>query len=165
MRPATILPVVQCDLRCITAACRIWIYEGSFQGRTGDGGTIALRPIICIIEDDEAVRESLRLMLELHGYYVEEFEDGERFLARERFDNVLCIILDLNLPGENGLRILSRLRAHAVATPTFIVTGRADAGVRREAKRLDALALFEKPLPARELLAAVATIGNMPAHS
>ena len=123
-----------------------------------------MKPTICIIEDDTAVRESLRLMLELHGYDVEEFEDGTRFLARESFDDVLCILLDLNLPGENGLQILSRLRTRAVTTPTFIVTGRADAGVRKEAKRLEALALFEKPLPARELLAAVATIGNMPAH-
>ena len=134
------------------------------QGWTGSGGTIELKPIICIIEDDAAVRESLRLMLELHGYCVEEFEDGARFLARLRFDNVLCIILDLNLPGENGLQILSRLRAQAVATPTFIVTGRADAGIRKEAKRLEALALFEKPLPARELLAAIETIGNVPAN-
>jgi FixJ family two-component response regulator len=124
-----------------------------------------LQPTICIIEDDLAVRESQRLMLELHGYRVEEFEDGARFLARGRFDNVLCIILDVNLPGESGLQILSRLRAQAITTPTFIVTGRADAGVRREAKRLEASALFEKPLPARELLAAVATIGNTPAHS
>lgn len=124
-----------------------------------------MKPTICIIEDDAAVRESLRLMLELHGYHVEEFEDGSQFLTRGRFDNVLCIILDLNLPGENGLQILSRLRAQAIATPTFIVTGRADAGVRKEAMRLEALALFEKPLPARELLAAVETIGNMPANS
>jgi len=123
-----------------------------------------LKPIICIIEDDAAVRESLRLMLELHDYRVEEFEDGARFLARLRFDNVLCIILDLNLPGENGLQILSRLRAHAVATPTFIVTGRADAGIRKEAQRLEARALFEKPLPARELLAAIETIGSVPAN-
>jgi two-component system response regulator FixJ len=124
-----------------------------------------LKPTICIIEDDLAVRESQRLMLELHGYRVEEFEDGVQFLARGHFENVLCIILDVNLPGESGLQILSRLRSWAVATPTFIVTGRADAGVRKEAKRLDVLALFEKPLPARELLAAVETIGNAPANS
>ncbi len=124
-----------------------------------------MKPTICIIEDDLAVRESQRLMLELHGYCVEEFEDGARFLARGCFDNVLCIILDVNLPGESGLQILSRLRARAIATPTFIVTGRADAGVRREAKRLEVLALFEKPLPARELLAAVEMIGAAPANS
>ena len=121
-----------------------------------------MKPIICIIEDDAAVRESLRLMLELHSYRVEEFEDGAGFLGREHFDDILCILLDLNLPGENGLQILSRLRAQAVATPTFIITGRADAGIRKEATRLEALALFEKPLPARELLAAVESIGNAP---
>ncbi len=132
--------------------------------RGKSSGTIALKPIICIIEDDAAVRESLRMMLELHGYGVEEFEDGAQFLARGRFDDPLCIILDLNLPGENGLKILARLRAQVIATPTFIVTGRADAGVRKEAKRLEALAVFEKPLPARELLAAVETIGNAPAN-
>src|SRR5665213_3487414 len=103
-------------------------------------------------------------MLELHGYCVEEFEDGARFLARARFDDLLCIILDLNLPGESGLQILSRLRARANTTPAFIVTGRADASVRREAMRLDALALFEKPLPARDLLAAIRSIGSVSAN-
>jgi two-component system response regulator TctD len=121
---------------------------------------MALEPLICIIEDEAAVRESQRLMLEQHGYHVEEFEDGAQFLARGCFDDILCIILDLNLPGEDGLQVLSRARAQAVATPTLIVTGRADASARREAQRLDALAVFQKPLPARELLSAIRAIEN-----
>lgn len=133
------------------------------EGWKGSSGTTAVNGTICIIEDDAAVRESLRMMLELHGYRVEAFEDGGQFLARRHFDNVLCLILDLNLPGEHGLKILARLRAAAVATPTFIVTGRADAGIRKEAARLEARALFEKPLPGPDLLAAIATIGAAPA--
>lgn len=120
-----------------------------------------LKRIICIIEDDAAVRESLQLVLELQGYCVEEFEDGAQFRVRGDFGDVLCIILDLSLPGENGLQILSRLRAELVTTPALIVTGRADAGARKEAQRLDALALFEKPLPARELFAAIRSIEGM----
>ena len=122
-----------------------------------------MKRIICIIEDDAAVRESLQLILELQGYCVEEFEDGAQFRLRSDFGDVLCIILDLGLPGESGLQILARLRASAVATPALIVTGRANAGIRREAQRLDALALFEKPLPARELFAAIRSIEGLPA--
>jgi FixJ family two-component response regulator len=80
--------------------------------------------------------------------------------VRGHFGDVLCIILDLNLPGENGMQILSRLRASEVTTPALIVTGRADARIRKEAQRLDAMALFEKPLLACELFAAIESIGN-----
>jgi FixJ family two-component response regulator len=119
---------------------------------------MALAPLICIMEDDAAVRDSLRLMLELHGYDVEEFADRSEFLTRKRFDDVSCLILDLNLPGESGLQILARLRAQGLGVPAFIMTGRADSSARREAQRLGAFALFEKPLAPRELLAAIDTI-------
>jgi two-component system response regulator FixJ len=114
-----------------------------------------LKRIICIVEDDTAVRESLRLVLELRGYDVEEFEDGVTFLARGNFEDILCFIFDLNLPGESGLQVLAQLRSRGNNTPAFIVTGRASSLIRKEAERLQALALFEKPLPARELLAVV----------
>jgi FixJ family two-component response regulator len=123
---------------------------------------MACKPLICIVEDEAAVRESLRLILELEGYCVEDFEEGIEFWARGRFDDALCIILDLNLPGEDGLQILSRLRANAVATPVLIVTGRADASARREAQRLNALGVFQKPLPVSVLLSAISSIENRP---
>lgn len=118
------------------------------------------KPLVCIVEDEAAVRESLRMVLELHGYCVEDFEEGIKFRARGRFDDVLCIILDLNLPGENGMQILAQLRANAVATPVLIVTGQADASCRREAQRLDALGVFQKPVPVRELLSTIRSIEN-----
>ena len=124
-----------------------------------------MKHTICIIEDDEAVRESLRLLLELRGFCVEEYDEGSKLLSRPRFDDLHCIILDLNLPGENGLQILSRLRAGGVTTPAFIVTGRADAFLRQEARRLNAIGVFEKPLTGRELLAAIAASSSPPSAS
>ena len=121
---------------------------------------MTFKPPICIIDDEAAVRESMRLILELHGYSVEDFEEGIAFRARKHFDDILCIILDLNLPGENGLELLSRLRDNAVATPVLIITGRADASARKEAERLNAMAVFQKPLPVSDLLSAIKLIEN-----
>lgn len=86
-------------------------------------------------------------------------------MARGRFDDCLCIISDLHLPGENGLQILSGLRAAAIATPVFLITGRAGLRVREEARRLGSLAVYEKPVSARELVTAIAAIGDLPASS
>jgi len=117
-----------------------------------------LKPIICIVEDDTAVRESLKLVLEVNGYSVEEFETGHSLLARGDFARLACIIMDVNLPGESGLQTLERLRNQSVTTPVFIVTARADDSIRRESKRLEAAAFFEKPVPARALLEAIGGI-------
>ena len=117
-----------------------------------------MKPIICIVEDDTAVRESLKLVLEVNGYGVEEFETGHALLTRGDFARLACIVMDVNLPGESGLQTLERLRNQAVTTPVFIVTARADDSVRRESKRLNAAAFFEKPVPARALLEAIVGI-------
>jgi two-component system response regulator FixJ len=117
-----------------------------------------LKPIICIVEDDIAVRESLKLVLEVSGYSVEEFETGRELLARGDFAHLACIVLDVHLPGESGLQTLERLRNQSVTTPVFIVTARANDSIRRESKRLNAAAFFEKPVPARTLLDAISGI-------
>jgi two-component system response regulator FixJ len=117
-----------------------------------------LKPIICIVEDDIAVRESLKLVLEVSGYSVEEFETGHELLARGDFAYLACIVMDVNLPGESGLQTLERLRNQSVTTPVFIVTARADDSIRRESKRLNAAAFFEKPVLARALLEAIGGI-------
>jgi len=117
-----------------------------------------MRRKICIIEDDAAVRESLKLVLEINGYAVEEFETGGAFLTRGDFTQLACIVMDVHMTGETGLQTLKRLRNQSIKIPVFLVTGRIDDSVRRDAARLNANSVFEKPVPARILLDAIKAI-------
>lgn len=117
-----------------------------------------MRRKICIVEDDAAVRESLKLVLEVNGYIVEDFETGSAFLKQGDFTRIACIVMDVYLPGGSGLQTLKRLRNQFVTTPVFLVTGRIDDSVRREAIRLNATGIFEKPLSPRTLIDAIKTI-------
>ena len=112
--------------------------------------------LIAIVEDDAAVRESLRLVFELHGFSVAEFETGEAFLAAFAVASPKCVVMDVHLPGANGLRTLERFRAARHDCPVFVVTARPDDAIRLEARRLGATALYEKPVSARDLVGAIA---------
>lgn len=114
--------------------------------------------MIYLVEDDEDVRESLRVLLEISGYSVEEFESGADLLTHGDISQAACIIMDVNLPGESGLQILARLRRQSVTTPVFVVTGRPTNFAREESKRLNAAGFFEKPVPGHVLLEALGAI-------
>ena len=112
--------------------------------------------LIHIVEDDEAIRDSLKLLLETRGYKVEAFGSGAEFFSDG--DPVLCqcLILDVNLPGESGFEVLDRLRQNGFTTPAIFVSGRATPATRAQATRARAIAFFDKPVPPAELLGAIA---------
>jgi two-component system response regulator FixJ len=93
-----------------------------------------MKPTIFIVEDDPAVRESLKLILEMKGCVVEESEDGGSLLSRGRYSDLACVIMDINLPGENGLQILKWLRDRAIGVSVLIMSARSDERLRHEAK-------------------------------
>lgn len=115
--------------------------------------------VVSIVEDDTAVRQSLRLVLELNGYDVAEFESGAELLASADLERTRCIVMDVQLPGETGLKTMERLRQRAIETPVVVVSARPTEAVRREAGRLNALAFFEKPVPVGALLETIGDIG------
>lgn len=113
-------------------------------------------PLIHIVEDDLAIRESLKLLLETRGYAVDAFESGEELLARGDLRLCACMILDVNLPGDNGFEVVAKLRRQGAATPAIFMSGRADAAMRVRAQQANAVAFFDKPVPPAELLATLA---------
>jgi two-component system response regulator FixJ len=121
---------------------------------------LEMKPTIFIVEDDPAVRESLKLILEMKGYVVEESEDGGSLLSRGRYSDLACVIMDINLPGENGLQILKRLRDRAIGVSVLIMSARSDERLRHEAKALAAAAFLEKPVHPRALLAELSSMRN-----
>jgi two-component system, LuxR family, response regulator FixJ len=110
---------------------------------------------ISIVEDDVAVRQSLRLVFELNGFTVAEFETGEAFLDAQRGNPSDCVVMDVHLPGADGLRTLERFRAAGHRAPVFMMTARPNDAIRIAARRLGAAGFFEKPVSARDLVDAI----------
>ena len=118
--------------------------------------------LIHIVEDDAAVRDSLELFLESHGFDVETFGSGRELLDAAP-SRCSCLILDVNLPGETGFELLERLRRSGQRAPAIFMSGRPGPDTRTRATRANAVAFFDKPVPPKELLAAVkSATGHMP---
>src|ERR1700754_4403917 len=84
---------------------------------------------ICIVDDDEAVRDSLSMLLESGGLTTRSYESADAFLeAGLEVDaqDMACLILDLHMPGTSGLELLRTLRQRGVSRPVFVVSGRRD---------------------------------------
>ena len=117
--------------------------------------TKATGTLVFIVDDDDAVRDSLRLLLETHGLIVHDFRSTAEFDAADRAHPRACLILDLHLPVMSGLDYLASLGKSGPGLPVIMVSGRADAASRERALRLGAVAFLEKPVDDRQLLSAI----------
>lgn len=108
-----------------------------------------------IVEDDPSVRDALGLLLGLHGHPVVLFADAESFLAAYRPGWRGCLLLDIRMPGLDGLALQKRLRELGCRMPAIVMTGHGDVESAREAFRAEAVDFLEKPLDHQRLLAAI----------
>ena len=112
---------------------------------------------VFIVDDDEAVRDSLSLLLELKGHRTETFASAEDFLAAWRPECGGCLVLDIRMPGMSGLALQKRLAEMAVRLPVILVSAHGDIAATRDAFKAGAVDFIEKPIDDRALLAAVHT--------
>ena len=110
------------------------------------------QPIIALIDDDEAMREALRDLLESAGLRGLPFSSAELFLADPRHADASCIVLDVHLPGISGLSLHRRLVEAGIGVPVLFLTSVDDPQARERALRLGAKAYFLKPVDSAELL-------------
>jgi DNA-binding response OmpR family regulator len=113
---------------------------------------------ILVIEDDPAIRRGILQSLRFNGYETLEAEDdriGLELALTERFD---LILLDLNLPGGDGLEILKQVRERSVAVPVIILTARGDEGDRVKGLKHGADDYVVKPFSVMELLARIEAV-------
>ena len=108
-----------------------------------------------IVDDDEAVRDSLKLLLESHGFEVEAYASTHEFLMAYRSRPCCCLILDQNLVDTTGLEFLSSAEWSELQIPVILMTGKGTEALRSAALRAGASAYFEKPLTGSEFLSAV----------
>jgi FixJ family two-component response regulator len=123
-----------------------------------------LRPTIILVDDDPAVRASLAFSLGLEGFGVEAFASAEALLER-RAANPLppgaCLVLDLRLPGMDGLALLELLRVDGAGQPAVIITSNPARGLGDRIAAAGAL-LIEKPLLCDALTAAIRSLLHIP---
>ena len=106
--------------------------------------------MVDIIDDDDAVRDSTRALLESYGYEVRDHASAEIFL-REAGLKIDCLVVDQHMPGMTGLDLLEHLRAQGNQTPALMMTGRSDSTLEPRAARIG-VTLLHKPVPEDELV-------------
>jgi two-component system response regulator FixJ len=110
-----------------------------------------------VVDDEAPVRRSLALLLGAEGYAVETFEGGEAFLDAAGAGLAFgCVLLDLRMPGLDGLSVQRVLAERKLAHPVILVTAHGDVPVAVQAMKAGACDFIEKPYTAEEMLRAVA---------
>ena len=110
---------------------------------------------ICIIDDDDAVRESLRLLLFVNGYQCQPFESADAFLAYDGPDKFEAILLDLRMPGTDGLELQQILLKRNYRTPIIFISGHGDIPDAVAAIQKGASDFLTKPFEEDDLLAKI----------
>ena len=110
---------------------------------------------VFIVDDDSSVRDSLGLLLGLRGYRTSLFADAASFLTALRADWQGCLIVDIRMPGMNGLELQRELQERGCALPVVVISGHGDVSSAREAFRADAIDFLEKPLDEGKLIQAI----------
>lgn len=110
---------------------------------------------VYIVDDDAAVRDALGLLLGLRGHRTAFFADAASFLDAYRSDWRGCLLIDLRMPGTDGLTLQRRLQETGCRVPVIIITGHGDVASTREAFRANAVDFLEKPLDEERLMQAI----------
>lgn len=100
---------------------------------------------IYVVDDDEAVRDSLGALLEARGYEVRGYPSAEDFLRDHRPNLRGCLLVDLQMPGMDGLALVERLKAAGSKLPVVVVTGHGDVPLAVKAMKVGAVDFLQKP--------------------
>jgi two-component system response regulator FixJ len=116
---------------------------------------MAAEPTVFVVDDDPAIRDSLVVLLEAQGIPAMCFETGSAFLARIGPADRGCALIDVRMPGMDGLEVQQHLVRSKIALPVIIMTGHAEVPIAVKAMKAGALDFIEKPFEFDELLAAI----------
>jgi FixJ family two-component response regulator len=112
-------------------------------------------PTVFVIDDDELVRAAIQGLLKSVGLQAQTFETTQRFLSSQRPDGPSCLILDVNLPGVNGLDFQRQLTDSGVRIPIIFITGYGDIPMTVKAMKSGAVEFLSKPFQDDDLLNAI----------
>lgn len=109
---------------------------------------------VYLVDDDEAIRRSAGFMLKTSGFDVKSFTSGVEFLKEKEIDPG-CILLDVRMPGMDGIQVQQELRDRGSTIPVIVMTGHGDVNVAVQAMKAGAVDFIEKPFEKAALLAAL----------
>jgi len=112
-------------------------------------------PTVFVVDDDISVRESLEFLIQDEGWHVETFTSAEEFMNRPRAFNPSCLVLDISMPGLNGLDLQKRLAVDRPDMPIIFLTGNADIPMTVQAMKAGAVEFLTKPFNDSKLLSVV----------
>ncbi|RYF95781.1 MAG: response regulator [Caulobacteraceae bacterium] len=115
-----------------------------------------------VIDDDDAMRDSLAFMLDMNGYRSVQYETADDFLSRLPDGPGGCVVADVRMPGTSGVDLARLLTARGFAMPIVIMTGHGDIPLAVEAMKAGAVDFVEKPFSDQTLLTAVRTALDRP---
>jgi two-component system, chemotaxis family, CheB/CheR fusion protein len=112
-------------------------------------------PTVYLIDDDDALREAMRELIEREGQRVAAFASCEAFLDAYRSGGKACLLVDARLPGLGGIALLQRLKTEEHDLPSIVITGHGEVSMAVEAMKAGAVDFLEKPVSGAELLASI----------
>jgi FixJ family two-component response regulator len=113
------------------------------------------RNLISIIDDDESVRRTTKLLVESLGYRAAVFESAESFLSSDQLYNTTCLVVDVQMPGMNGLQVQGHLIDAGYSIPTIFITAYGNQEHRRQAMEAGAVAFLTKPFSDEQLVKSI----------
>ena len=100
-----------------------------------------------VVDDDDAVRDSVGILLEAHGLRVRAFASGAEFLKSDAHSGMCCLVIDYHMPGMTGIEVVQELQRLGRSFPTILITGLSDQIIIQNALSAGIMAILEKPPP------------------
>lgn len=113
--------------------------------------------VVHLVDDDDAIRRSAGFLLKTSGFEVVAYASGDEFLKRVRDAASGCVLLDIRMPGTDGLDVQQAMIERGIGLPVVMLTGHGDVALAVRAMKAGAVDFLEKPFEKAALLAAVAT--------
>src|SRR5271163_2932375 len=116
------------------------------------------RPLVCVVDDDESIRESLPDLLNEFGYSARTFSSALEFLASDALDQSRCLLLDIAMPVMTGIELQAELKRQDKRVPIIFISGTQDEAIRARVVELGAIACLSKPFSDAALLEALRSV-------
>ena len=122
-----------------------------------DNNKVKPKPLIAVVDDDSSLRESTQLLLRSAGYRAEVFASAREFLDSDRIDETACLLLDVRMPGMDGLELQRFLNEAQRQIPIIFITAHATENAEQRARKAGAVDFLRKPVNEERLLSAIQT--------
>jgi two-component system response regulator FixJ len=116
---------------------------------------MADKKVVYVIDDDEAMRDSLAFLLDVNGYQTEVFDSSNSFLAKATNRAPACVVSDIRMPGMSGIELVRKLKSDGIPCPVILITGHGDVALAVDAMKAGAVDFIEKPFDDAVLLGAI----------